>query len=128
MENKISLVVAAHGSRSPVAVAEVELLSGQLAKKLTSYYRACRPAFLEMASPTIHECVDNLIEDGAEEVHVLPYFLTSGVHVTADIPRHMCSIAEEFPDVKLKLLPAVGLAPQMMSALESMVIDQFAVT
>lgn len=125
VENKIYLVIAAHGSRSAIAVSEVEAFSRRLKGLLSDFYISCQPAFLEMATPTIFDCVDSLITEGADEVHVLPYFLTSGVHVTRDIPMHINTVSERFPDAIVKILPAIGLAPQMALAVESIVIDQF---
>src|ERR1700689_4848785 len=43
-------------------------------------------AFLE-ATPRLDEAVRNLVAAGAEEILVLPYFLTLGIHLQRDLPK-----------------------------------------
>jgi sirohydrochlorin ferrochelatase len=43
-------------------------------------------AFLE-AAPRLDEAVRKLAAAGAEEILVLPYFLTLGIHLQRDLPR-----------------------------------------
>ena len=43
------------------------------------------PAFLGFAEPSIINAIDKCSEIGAENVTVLPYFLSAGVHITRDI-------------------------------------------
>lgn len=43
-------------------------------------------AFLE-AAPSLAEAVANLMDRGAGEILVLPYFLTLGLHLQRDLPK-----------------------------------------
>jgi sirohydrochlorin ferrochelatase len=46
----------------------------------------CETAFLE-ASPRLEEAVAKLVAAGADEILVLPYFLTLGIHLQRDLPK-----------------------------------------
>lgn len=43
-------------------------------------------AFLE-AAPNLSEAIAKLAASGAEEILVLPYFLTLGIHLQRDLPK-----------------------------------------
>jgi sirohydrochlorin ferrochelatase len=43
-------------------------------------------AFLEV-SPRLEEAVAKLVQAGAEQILVLPYFLTLGIHLQRDLPK-----------------------------------------
>lgn len=51
-------------------------------------------AFLE-AAPRLDEAVRRLAGSGAEEILVLPYFLTLGIHLQRDLPRLVDDLARE---------------------------------
>ena len=50
------------------------------------------------------------IQAGAEEVIVLPYFLSAGRHVIEDIPREVAGKQQEYPEVPIRLAPYLGSA------------------
>jgi len=52
-------------------------------------------AFLE-ASPHLAEAVARLTAAGAEEVLVLPYFLTLGIHLQRDLPVLVKSLSQQY--------------------------------
>ena len=126
MNTPISLVLVAHGSRSPVATEQIEQFTAQLGGRLAGVYQCCKPAFLEMASPSIDDCIIDLHKQGINHIHVLPYFLSDGVHVTKDIPAVIDSLSERFPEMTFEVLPAVGLASQMLDVVDSIVHEAFA--
>ncbi len=123
VNHSVSLVLIAHGSRSPQASAEIQHFTAGLNTRFSATYYSCKPAFLEMASPSITDCVTQMHQDGIKEVHLLPYFLSSGVHVTQDIPEIAAELAQKFPHLRIKILPAIGLMPQMSDVVAAMVDD-----
>ena len=52
-------------------------------------------AFLE-AAPYLAEAVRNLAASGAEEILVLPYFLTLGIHLHRDLPKLVADLSREY--------------------------------
>jgi sirohydrochlorin ferrochelatase len=51
-------------------------------------------AFLE-AAPYLEDAVRRLAASGAEEILVLPYFLTLGIHLQRDLPKLAENLARE---------------------------------
>jgi sirohydrochlorin ferrochelatase len=70
-------------------------------------------SYLEIAVPSIPEGARNCIEQGAQSVLMLPYFLSAGAHVVSDLQRFRDELAAEFPDVTFVLCPPLGLHPLM---------------
>ena len=51
-------------------------------------------AFLE-AAPLLDDAVPKLVAAGAEEILVLPYFLTLGIHLQRDLPKIVERLSRE---------------------------------
>lgn len=111
------LILAAHGSRAEEANEEVGALAARLGKRLASSYRSVRPAFLELARPSIADALDAAVAEGAGEIVVLPYFLAAGRHVASDIPRLVAEKQSEHGGVHIRLAPYLGTAPALESVL-----------
>jgi sirohydrochlorin ferrochelatase len=122
---KPSLVIAAHGSRSELATAEIFKFTDTLDGELKAFYSDCKPAFLEISAPSIQTSIIELIEEGATHIHILPYFLTSGVHVRIDIPAIIKRLNQHFCKVQFTLLQPIGLASQMLNVVTSVVHEEF---
>jgi sirohydrochlorin ferrochelatase len=75
-----------HGSRAPEAneslVAVAELVRARVGEGVVVAH-----AHMEIAAPTVPEAIAALVEKGAKEVVVVPYFLSPGRHSREDIPR-----------------------------------------
>jgi sirohydrochlorin ferrochelatase len=113
-----SLLVVAHGSRRQESNHEVRQLVGQL-RDLQSPYERIDCAFLELAEPSIPGGLRNLIEAGSRDVVVVPYFLSAGRHVAADIPGEVEAVRKEHPEVSIQLAPYLGAAPGIAGLLLS---------
>lgn len=111
------LILAAHGSRAEQANQEVVSLAARLALRLESAFQGVRPAFLEIAAPSIPQALDAAVSDGATDIVVLPYFLAGGRHVTSDIPRLVAAKRREHAGVQIRLAPYLGTAPELEAVL-----------
>ncbi|MFT5720616.1 MAG: sirohydrochlorin ferrochelatase [Motiliproteus sp.] len=109
------LLMIAHGSRNESSNEEVRLLSTRVAASLALGVDEVSVAFLELASPTIGEALDDCFNRGAEEVVVLPYFLAAGAHVVRDIPDAIDAVARRWPDNVISVLPHLGASEAMAS-------------
>lgn len=103
-----AVLLIAHGSRR----AEANRDLAQLAKQLGEY-PIVEAAYLELAEPTIATGALQCVKQGAGRVLMLPYFLSAGTHVTADLERHRRELAAAHPDVEFRLCPPLGLHPLM---------------
>lgn len=80
------VILLAHGSRLAGANGEVRKLAALLGdEKGTDFYRGV--AFLQGGSPSLEEAVGKAAAGGCTSIFIVPFFLTSGVHVTEDLPE-----------------------------------------
>lgn len=111
-----ALVVVAHGSRRAASNDEVRALTDQLRPHARDFaYVGC--AFLELAEPSIPDGIAAAIAAGADDVVVLPYFLSAGRHVAEDIPGLVAQSCARYPQVTIRIAPHLGTAtdlPQTM--------------
>jgi len=63
----------------------VRIVAGRL--RAEGRFDLVETAFLELAEPDLPRAIARLVEQGAERVVVVPYFLTMGLHLTEDLPR-----------------------------------------
>jgi len=117
---KKALLVVAHGSRRQVSNEEVTALTALLESSLEDDYRYVKSAFLELAEPSIPEGIHSLVEMGAEEIEVLPYFLSAGRHVSEDIPDIVKESAAKFPSVEIRLKSYIGGSAKMVEYIKSL--------
>lgn len=107
-----ALVVIAHGSRKQSSNQEVEYLCG-LMNDLPHDFDFVKTAFLELTDPQLPEIIENLAQEGAKEIKVLPYFLAAGVHVSKDLPELLNQAESQYPNIDFHLLPHLGSRPSM---------------
>ena len=88
-KDKTGVVLVDHGSK----VAESNMLLETIAAAYRQHadWTIVEPAHMELAEPSIATAFTKCIEQGAEFVVVMPYFLGPGRHSGQDIPR----LAEE---------------------------------
>jgi sirohydrochlorin ferrochelatase len=56
-----------------------------------------------------------VIEQGATEICVFPYFLSAGRHVVTDVPNEVKIIQEKYPDLQINILTYLGALPGLKS-------------
>ncbi|MDX8365812.1 sirohydrochlorin chelatase [Cytobacillus sp. IB215665] len=65
--------------------------------------------FLELASPTIAEGINNCVERGATEIIVVPILLLTAHHAKKDIPNELAKASTHFPDIVIKYGQPIGV-------------------
>lgn len=118
-----ALLLIAHGSRRVASNEEVQALAQTLVPRVNDRYQIVTAGFLEMAPPDIGSALQACVDQGADEIDVLPYFLSAGRHVATDVPEEVQAFAQATPGVTIKLLPYVGSVPGMIDLLVAMVSD-----
>jgi sirohydrochlorin ferrochelatase len=103
-----ALLIVAHGSRRKESNDEVCRLASRIKENAGPAFDLVMPAFLEISSPLIDSAVADLVDEGATEIKVFPYFLSAGTHVVNDIPRLINEEKEIHPDVHFEILPHMG--------------------
>lgn len=120
---KKSLLVVAHGSRRQASNDEVRALTERVRAEANERFAAIECAFLELAEPSIPDGLERLIDNGARQVTVLPYFLAAGRHVTEDIPEAVAGTQARHPDVHIEIAPYLGTSDVMPRLLLTMLAD-----
>ncbi len=112
-EKRRGLVLVAHGSRRESSNEEVRRVATQLAEQAgpdgCGRYEMVHAAFLELAEPLIPAGVQCCIDNGMEEVVVLPYFLSAGRHVVEDIPAEVAKVNNTTGAI-IRIAPYLGAA------------------
>lgn len=113
---KKHLVLVAHGSRREASNEEIRQLALKTAESADNWAEV-HCGFLELAMPSIPDAIRKCILSGAEEVVVLPCFLSEGRHVVDDIPAEVDIVKSECPDIPIRIAPYIGLSEDLVSLL-----------
>lgn len=115
-----SLILVAHGSRREASNQEVRDLTEVLAAKANCAFDRVSCAFLELAGPSIPDGIEQAVGEGANQVVVLPYFLSAGRHVAEDIPKLVDGKRKQHPQVDIRIAPYLGKAHAVTDVLLDM--------
>ena len=109
----LALVLIAHGSRRQASNQEVLDLAMRLRQPAGDRYQLIKAGFLEIAEPSIPEAIETCIQSGATCIVVVPYFLAAGRHVAEDIPHIVKPVAEQHPQVTIRISEHIGMSDSM---------------
>jgi sirohydrochlorin ferrochelatase len=110
-----ALQLIAHGSRQPEANADLHQVVNELRSR--GEYAIVEASFLELAKPSIDRAGARCVEQGAERVVLLPYFLSAGVHVQRDLTEAREKLAARFPEVEFLLAEPIGQHSMLLGIL-----------
>jgi len=116
-----SIVVAAHGSRDPEALREVEVLLALMKKRVPG--QAIAHGFLEFALPTIDDAVREVIEGGAARVVIVPGLLLAATHAKNDMPGELALLRRRFPDVEFHFGAPADLHPLLLRLSQQRIVE-----
>ena len=127
------VLLVAHGSRNPLAAVE----HAQLCEKVQAQSNAAqpqpsagfepqliqvRPAYLELAEPSIEDAIATAVSQGALQIRLLPHFLNSGNHVTRDLPEAVAEAELKHPGVSIELVEHLGADAGLVALLTTRVL------
>jgi sirohydrochlorin ferrochelatase len=108
-------IVFAHGSSIESANQEVREVAKQAAE--LGGWRVFAAAFLEGGKPSLAEAIDELAAGGESRFIVVPYFLTTGLHLQRDLPRLVEDTRTAHPEIEIEVTPPLDGHPAMAAAL-----------
>jgi sirohydrochlorin ferrochelatase len=111
-DNSIAVLLIAHGSRRQAANEDLVQLAEMVRER--GEYSCVEICYLELAEPDIPQGIAKCVEQGANRVLMLPYFLSAGSHVVDDLEGFRNEAVEQFPSVHFELCPPLGLHPLMV--------------
>ena len=106
-----ALLLIAHGSRHAEANADLRHVADQLRQR---GHAVVVPAFLELAEPDIDRGAELCLEAGATSIVLVPYFLSTGVHVARDLSAARDRLAARHPGVEFRLAAPLGRHPLLV--------------
>jgi sirohydrochlorin ferrochelatase len=104
-----AILLIAHGSRHAPANDDLHRMVAKIAER--GEYPIVEAAFLELAEPDIAQGGDRCIDRGANRVLMVPYFLSSGVHLIRDLTAAREELQKRHPTVEFLLGPPLGPDP-----------------
>jgi sirohydrochlorin ferrochelatase len=115
------MLVVGHGSRDVDGVDEfwalaetIRAVSGDL---MTGF------GFIELASPTIDEAIDELVARGATEIVSVPLVLLSAGHLKNDGPAALARARARHPAVHFALARDLGIEPNILEVAADRIRD-----
>ncbi len=105
-----------HGSKLSGSSDALNLvLVGLQKKEPATFFQA---AFLEIRPPSIPEAIELCVNQGADEVIVIPYFVQAGKHVVQDIPKIVSEAKIKYPDRHIYLTDYLSFDERIISIVE----------
>jgi sirohydrochlorin ferrochelatase len=108
-------VVFAHGSSVESANDAVRAIAAEAARR--GGWELYQAAFLGGGRPELAEAVDKLAAGGSAEIVVIPYFLTSGLHLERDLPALIVKIRLAHPALTIRLTGPLDGHPGLVDAI-----------
>lgn len=108
-------IVFAHGSRIESANQAVRDAAAALSR--AGGFAHVEAAFLELGVPDLAGAADRLAAAGADRIVVIPYFLTSGLHMDRDLPPLVESISRRHHGLPIAVCAPLDGHPGLVQAL-----------
>jgi sirohydrochlorin ferrochelatase len=108
------LILFAHGSPVESANEAVRSVARAMAHEGRCKVEA---AFLEGGTPDLLGAISAASSRGAKRVIVVPYFLTTGLHLTRDLPELMRQAVTAHPMLRIEATPPLDGHPALVSIL-----------
>jgi sirohydrochlorin cobaltochelatase len=118
--NEPAIILFAHGARDPDWAAPFNIIRRQL--------QSARPqtlvqlAFQDFMAPTLEQAVAQAVAGGARRVLLVPLFMAQGGHLKQDLPRLVAEIRGQHPQLEVRVMPAIGDAPEVLQAIGDWVL------
>ena len=120
LSSDIGIVLFAHGARDPEWARPFEGIKAGIEKRVPGVRVVL--AFLEFMSPPLESAVAGLVAEGARMIDVVPVFMARAGHVKRDLPLIVHALRNAYPQVSIRLAPAVGEAEPVMNAIAEWVV------
>ncbi|OPX45734.1 sirohydrochlorin ferrochelatase [Ruminiclostridium hungatei] len=110
-----AILILAHGSREKTTLETLERVTEMTKTQLPEV--VIETAYMEFCEVNLEKGLDKLVERGAGEIIVIPYFLFSGVHIREDIPSEIDEYRIKHPDIRISMGSTLGADPRLAGVL-----------
>lgn len=112
-----SLLVMVHGSPKPESNDAMFRVVEQV--RARREYSRVAVGFMECNAPSIPDAIEELVENGAQRIVAVPYFLHAGTHVADDLPALLEAAQDEHSDVEFLMGDYLGREPNVTNVLQA---------
>lgn len=116
---KTAIVILGHGSRSEGAEESIRQVTARIRNK--GSYEIVMHAFLQHASPRFSDALEDCVRLQVAKVIVVPFFMQSGAHVSADIPELVRAVKKKHPHLNVVVTDYVGGHPLMIDIITDLI-------
>ncbi len=116
--SKQAVLFVGHGSRVEAGNEEVRQFIQQM-KALINPEIHVEACFLEFANPDIEDGIHLCIDQGADEIHVVPIILLHAGHSKMHIPAEIEHVSEQFPDIRFTYGQTIGIHDEIFEILKT---------
>ena len=118
---KTAVLLMAHGSRIPEANDAVREIAAMV-KEMT-LFDLVEVSFREQHLPNIQQGIDTCVDQGAERIILMPYFLYMGAHVREDLPKEMAEAEQRYPRVEFVMGGHLGAHRKLAEIVAERIAD-----
>ncbi|GGH88489.1 sirohydrochlorin ferrochelatase [Pullulanibacillus pueri] len=116
------VLYVSHGTRLPEGLKEAKAFLQGVQKKIPAPLQ--QVCFLELASPTIEEGIEALVQKGATTIAVVPVLLLSAKHFHEDIPEALYKCQKKYPTITLTYGKPLGIQERLIALLEERIREK----
>lgn len=109
------VLIVAHGSRAIETQEAMEKIAAMVRTKLPD--EVIEVAYMEFCEKTIEKGLQLLVDNGAKEINVVPYFLFDGIHIREDIPEELEKFKSTHSDVTITMGKTLGVDERLADIL-----------
>ena len=110
------LILIAHGSHNPGWRTSVEGVVHEAQRELGER-ATVRLAYMDCTPPTLLDVAEDAVRSGVTLLRVLPLFLANQGHVDRDIRPLVEQVRQNYPQLKVELMQAMGQHPAFVKLL-----------
>lgn len=115
-------ILFSHGSRDPLWRTPIEAVKQHILSQQPQALVAC--AYLELCEPDLQHAVQQLMEQGAQQLTVVPMFLGTGKHAREDLPKLVHELQQRYCDLSIHVQVAIGEDPRMTALMAHIALEQ----
>ena len=116
-----AIILFAHGSRDPLWHQPIQAVAQRIQARDAKVLVAC--AYLELTQPDLPQAAQQLIDQGATELCIVPMFLGVGKHAREDLPVLLEALRRAHPAVEINCQSAVGEQAALLDLLADLALS-----
>jgi len=112
LNSKAAVIILFHGSRAAQSEDAAKNIANVM--RMRGFRDLVVPAFLQHGSPDLAGAMRICVAEKVTRVVIVPFFMQTGMHVTADVPDIVRELQARNPSMAITLTDAVGTHPLMV--------------